>query len=152
MSATKLLAFGTAAFVAGIAGALSSYRFGTVNPEYFGGLQSLTFFAFAYLGGISGVSGAVAAGFLVPGGVMFTMLDSVFGIPGEFAPILGGLGLILTAILNPEGIAGGFRCHDEQMRSKRRDAAATNRRAGRRHLAAASARRSCHDAAHAPTR
>lgn len=120
VSATKLLAFGTAAFVAGIAGALSSYRFGTVNPEYFGGLQSLTFFAFAYLGGISGVSGAVAAGFLVPGGVMFTILDSVFGIPGEFAPILGGLGLILTAILNPEGIAGGFRVSIEQMRSKRR--------------------------------
>ena len=120
VSATKLLAFGTAAFVAGIAGALSSYRFGTVNPEYFGGLQSLTFFAFAYLGGISGVSGAVAAGFLVPGGVMFTILDSVFGIPGEFAPILGGIGLILTAILNPEGIAGGFRVSIEQMRSKRR--------------------------------
>ena len=125
VSATKLLAFGTAAFVAGIAGALSSYRFGTVNPEYFGGLQSLTFFAFAYLGGISGVSGAVAAGFLVPGGVMFTILDSVFGIPGEFAPILGGLGLILTAILNPEGIAGGFR------RRHRADAVQTPRRARR---------------------
>ena len=121
VSATKLLAFGTAAFVAGIAGALSSYRFGTVNPEYFGGLQSLTFFAFAYLGGISGVSGAVAAGFLVPGGVVFTILDSVFGVPGEFAPILGGLGLIFTAIRNPEGIAGGFRVSYEQMRSKRRD-------------------------------
>jgi len=44
----------------------------------------------------------------------------VFGIPGEFAPILGGIGLILTAILNPEGIAGGFRVSIEQMRSKRR--------------------------------
>ena len=83
VSATKLLAFGTAAFVAGIAGALSSYRFGTVNPEYFGGLQSLTFFAFAYLGGISGVSGAVAAGFLVPGGIMFTLLDSVSASPAS---------------------------------------------------------------------
>jgi branched-chain amino acid transport system permease protein len=120
VSATKLLAFGTAAFVAGIAGALSSYRFGTVNPEYFGGLQSLTFFAFAYLGGISGVSGAVAAGFLVPGGVAFTILDSVFGVPGEFAPILGGIGLIFTAIQNPEGIAGGFRLAREQATTKRR--------------------------------
>jgi branched-chain amino acid transport system permease protein len=120
VSATKLLAFGTAAFVAGIAGALSSYRFGTVNPEYFGGLQSLTFFAFAYLGGISGVSGAVAAGFLVPGGIMFTMLDSVFGVPGEFAPILGGIGLILTAILNPEGIAGGLRLTMQRWGAARR--------------------------------
>ena len=131
VSATKLLAFGTAAFVAGIAGALSSYRFGTVNPEYFGGLQSLTFFAFAYLGGISGVSGAIAAGFLVPGGVMFTMLDSVFGVPGEFAPILGGLGLIFTAILNPEGIAGGFRVSTNRCGPERRDARRTNRRRSR---------------------
>jgi branched-chain amino acid transport system permease protein len=119
VSATKLLAFGTAAFVAGVAGTLSSYRFGNVNPEYFGGLQSLTFFAFAYLGGIAGVSGAIAAGFLVPGGIMFTMLNNVFGVPPEFAPILGGLGLILTAILNPEGIAGGFRLGLEQMRRRR---------------------------------
>ena len=120
VASTKLLAFGIAAFVAGIAGALSSYRFGSVNAEYFGGLQSLTFFAFAYLGGISGVSGAVAAGFLVPGGAVFVLLDSLFGIPPEFAPILGGLGLILTAILNPEGIAGGLRLTREQALEKRR--------------------------------
>jgi branched-chain amino acid transport system permease protein len=124
VSATKILAFGTAAFVAGIAGALSSYRFGNVNPEYFGGLASLSFFAFAYLGGIAGVSGAIAGGFLVPGGIMFTMLNSVFGVPPEFAPILGGLGLILTAILNPEGIAGGFRIARENAMMKRRMRAA----------------------------
>ena len=61
----------------------------------------------------------VAAGFLVPGGIMFTMLDSVFGIPGEFAPILGGIGLILTAILNPEGIAGGFRLTTGRLLARR---------------------------------
>jgi branched-chain amino acid transport system permease protein len=108
VASTKLLAFGIAAFIAGIAGALSSYRFGTVSPEYFGELQSLTFFAFAYLGGISGVSGAVAAGFLVPGGIAFTVMDTVFGVPAEFAPLLGGLGLIAAAVLNPQGIAGSI--------------------------------------------
>ena len=144
VSATKLLAFGTAAFVAGIAGALSSYRFGTVNPEYFGGLQSLTFFAFAYLGGISGVSGAVAAGFLVPGGIMFTMLDSVFGIPGEFAPILGGIGLILTAILNPEGIAGGFRLATNRCAPNAETGTRRSQHGGRRRSRVGTvARRSC---------
>ena len=37
------------------------------------------------------------------------ILETVFKVPSEFTLILGGLGLITTAILNPEGIAGGLR-------------------------------------------
>jgi branched-chain amino acid transport system permease protein len=58
---TKLLAFGIAAFVAGVGGALSGYRFGAVTPTFFGSIASITFLAFAYLGGISNVTGAVSA-------------------------------------------------------------------------------------------
>jgi branched-chain amino acid transport system permease protein len=105
---TKLTAFALAAFIAGIAGALVGYRLGGVNQLYFGGTQSLTVFAFAYLGGIACISGAVSAGALVPGGVIFTILQTVFKVPPEFTLILGGVAVIATAILNPEGVAGGF--------------------------------------------
>ena len=40
--------------------------------------------------------------------------------PTEFTLILGSLAVIVTAVLNPEGIAGGFRLTVEQLRSKRR--------------------------------
>ena len=40
---------------------------------------------------------------------MFTFLQQTLGVPAEFTLMLGGLGLILSAILNPEGIAGGLR-------------------------------------------
>ena len=43
-------------------------------PTSFDYSQSLMFFAFAYLGGIASVSGAVAGGFLVAGGLVFTFL------------------------------------------------------------------------------
>jgi branched-chain amino acid transport system permease protein len=117
---TKLMAFALAAFIAGLGGALSGYRFGSVTQQYFGGVQSLVFLAFAYLGGIACVSGAVSAGFLVANGVVFTILAEVFGVPPEFTLILGGLGLITTAIANPEGVAGGIRQFAELFRMKRR--------------------------------
>ena len=80
VAGTKLLAFAIAAFIAGIGGALSGYRFGAVSPVFFGSLASLLFLAFAYLGGISSVTGAVVGGCLVAGGVAFTALDEWFGV------------------------------------------------------------------------
>lgn len=118
VASTKITAFGVSSFIAGLAGALSAYRFGNVTQEYFGNVQSLTFFAFAYLGGIASVSGAVAAGLIMANGVMFTIMQTWFHVPVDFTLILGGLGLILTAILNPEGIAGGYlsRIRERQAR------------------------------------
>ena len=111
VSATKLLAFGTSAFIAGIGGAVIAYRSGNATPDKFDYTQSLVIFAFAYLGGISSVGGAIAGGFLVAGGLVFTFLQQSLGVPPEFTLLLGGLGLIITAIQNPEGVAGRLR-HD----------------------------------------
>jgi branched-chain amino acid transport system permease protein len=107
--ATKMLSFGVAAFVAGIAGALSGYRFGSVSPDYFGVIASLTFLAFAYMGGISSVTGAVIGGFLVTNGLMFTALQEWFGLSPNYSALVGGLGLVVTIVVNPDGIAGASR-------------------------------------------
>jgi branched-chain amino acid transport system permease protein len=109
VAGTKLLAFGLAAFVAGLGGALSGYRFGSVTPTTFGSLASLTFLAFAYLGGISSVTGAVLGGFIVTGGIVVTALQHWFHVDPKYTLLLGGLGLIIAAIRNPEGIAGTLR-------------------------------------------
>jgi branched-chain amino acid transport system permease protein len=109
VSATKLLAFAISAFIAGIGGAVIAYRSGNATPDKFDYTQSLVIFAFAYLGGISSVGGAIAGGFLVAGGLVFTFLQQSLGVPPEFTLLLGGLGLVITAIQNPEGIAGRLR-------------------------------------------
>jgi branched-chain amino acid transport system permease protein len=109
VSGMKVLAFAVSAFIAGVGGAVSAYRFGSVTPDKFNYVQSLTFFAFAYIGGIASVYGAISGGFLVAGGLVFTFLANVLGVPPEFTLILGGLGLIIASIQNPEGIAGAAR-------------------------------------------
>jgi branched-chain amino acid transport system permease protein len=109
LAGTKMLAFAMSAVIAGIAGVLSAYRFGSVTPEYFGTFASLSLLAFAYLGGITSVTGAVIGGFLVTGGVAATALDQWFGISPEYTILFGGFGLIATAVLHPGGLASFYR-------------------------------------------
>jgi branched-chain amino acid transport system permease protein len=106
---TKVLAFGLAAFIAGIGGALSGYRFGSVTSQYFGAFASLSFLTFAYLGGIASVSGAVIAGLLAPNGIGFNFMENILHLDQRYAIMIGGIGLIITAVQNPEGLAGASR-------------------------------------------
>jgi branched-chain amino acid transport system permease protein len=109
VSGTKMLAFATSAFIAGIGGAVFAYQSGNATPDKFSYSQSLFILAVAYLGGIASVTGAIAGGTLVASGLFFTFLDSTLGVSADFTLMLAGLGLIVSAILNPEGIAGGIR-------------------------------------------
>ncbi len=109
VAGTKVLAFALAAFIAGLGGALSGYRFGSVTPQYFGAFASLTFLAFAYLGGIATVSGAIMAGLIIPNGINFNFLENILHIDPGYATLIGGIGLIFTSIQNPEGLAGAPR-------------------------------------------
>ncbi|NCZ71173.1 MAG: hypothetical protein EBY80_13635, partial [Actinobacteria bacterium] len=69
---------------------------------------------FAYLGGIASVSGAVLAGIVAPNGLNFNFLENILHIDQGYATLIGGIGLILTAVRNPEGIAGTPRLVAEQ--------------------------------------
>ena len=64
----KFAAFALSSFIAGTAGWMYAYNFGSVNAARFGILIALAFVAFAYIGGITMVSGAVIAGLVVDGG------------------------------------------------------------------------------------
>lgn len=115
----KLAAFAISAFIAGIAGTLIGYRFGAVSDVSFGVVASLTALAVAYLGGITSVSGAVTSGIVATAGVAFFATSEVFDAFGAWEVYVGGVLLILTAILNPEGIAGGIRTSVAAARAKK---------------------------------
>jgi ABC-type branched-subunit amino acid transport system permease subunit len=104
--AVKLAAFGIAAFIAGIAGALYAYNFGSVTAGRFGIVTALAFVAFAYLGGITTVSGALVGGMLVTEGVAIHAVNRWFGVPVDYQLLIAGLALIVTIVVNPMGIAG----------------------------------------------
>jgi branched-chain amino acid transport system permease protein len=118
---TKLAGFGIAAFIAGMAGALYAYNFGSVSSGRFGALTALGLIAFAYFGGITMVSGAVIAGIGATEGLLPHAFDKWFGLSGTWALLIGGFALIITLLVNPEGIAG--TAYKKKQQKLRRQAA-----------------------------
>ncbi len=114
---TKIQVFAVSSFIAGLAGCMIAYRFGSVSDASFGTIASLTALAVAYLGGITCVSGAVTAGVTAASGVAFYGISQATGSLGQWETLIGGVALILTAILNPEGIAGGIRAKAAEARA-----------------------------------
>jgi ABC-type branched-subunit amino acid transport system ATPase component/ABC-type branched-subunit amino acid transport system permease subunit len=125
VSSAKLLAFASSSFIAGVGGALMGYSRGQLSADSFGIFVGVSFLAFAYLGGISSVSGALVAGTFIPLGINHQLLTNVIGsrVPAfdTYYFIIGGLGLILAATTNPDGLAGA---------SHRRRRSLTNRNVG----------------------
>jgi len=102
----KLAAFGIAAFIAGLAGVLYAYNFGSVSADRFDAVTALSLIAFAYAGGITLISGAVFAGLLSAQALIPYALDKWFGLNGNWFLLVGGVLLIFTLQQNPEGVAG----------------------------------------------
>jgi ABC-type branched-subunit amino acid transport system permease subunit len=117
VAATKLMAFGLSAFIAGLGGTLIAYQRTNLSAASFGIFTSLTFLAIAYLGGITTVQGSMWGGLLATGGLGFYALDRAFGL-GPYQTLIAGLGLILTAVLNQEGIAGAMQQTRRQIASR----------------------------------
>lgn len=118
----KLTAFVIASAIAGIAGSLEAYSLGSVSAGDFGIVSALAFVAFAYLGGITTVTGAVVGGLLVTQGLAIQTGNTLFGIPVAYQNLIAGLALLQTIMFNPEGIAGtvagALRRRRGQLRSR----------------------------------
>lgn len=112
----KIVAFGLSSFIAGTAGWMYAYNFGSVSSDRFGILTGLAFVAFAYIGGITMVSGALIGGFVVTQGISEHFVNSTFGISGTWTLLVGGLVLIINMVVWPEGIAGSAYIKREQRR------------------------------------
>jgi branched-chain amino acid transport system permease protein len=119
----KLAAFGISSFIAGIAGALYGYNFSSVTVTRFSALTALSLIAFAYVGGVTMVSGALFAGLISVEALFPYALEKWFGIAGNWALLFAGLALIVTLIQNPDGVAGATY-RKRQLRRKARAARA----------------------------
>ncbi|MGH2930347.1 MAG: ATP-binding cassette domain-containing protein, partial [Solirubrobacteraceae bacterium] len=102
----KLYAFGISALIAGVAGVLYAYNFGSVSADRFDAVTALTLIAFAYVGGITFISGAVFAGLISAQALLPYALDKWFGLNGNWFLLFGGVILIFTLLQNPSGVAG----------------------------------------------
>jgi branched-chain amino acid transport system permease protein len=125
----KLYAFGIAAFIAGVAGVLYAYNFGSVSADRFDAVTALSLIAFAYVGGITLISGAVFAGLISAQALIPYALDKWFGLNGNWFLLFGGVILIFTLLQNPTGVAGDiYRRTHKKPRVSAPDAPASRER------------------------
>jgi branched-subunit amino acid ABC-type transport system permease component len=101
----KLTAFAVSSMIAGLGGGLYAYNFGSVTAAQFGIVMALGFIAFAYLGGITTVSGALIGGLFVTEGLGFHAVVKWTGMPNSWELMFGGLALIITVVTHPDGVA-----------------------------------------------
>jgi len=106
VAAVKLAAFGISAALAGLGGALTAYKLSTYAGASFGIFVSLGVLAFAYLGGISTVGGAITAGTLFAEGIGIIATNEWFIDVGSYTAYVAGFFLVATAVYNNEGIDG----------------------------------------------
>ncbi len=110
VTATKVLVFAVSSFLAGLAGCLLAYSRGQVSVGSFTALIGVALLAYAYLGGITSVAGAALAGALAPLGIGYVILSDLLGENmNRYYLLISGLGLVVTSVLNPIGIAGQLR-------------------------------------------
>ena len=87
-------------------GALYAYSFQVADSSNFSVTVALSFVAFAYLGGITTVSGAIIGGLLSTEALIAYLGQRALGLSANTMLVLAGLLLILTVVQNPDGIAG----------------------------------------------
>ncbi len=116
----KLFGFGLSAFLAGLGGCMIGYAQGSVSATSYTVLVGVTWLVFAYLGGISSISGALVAGTFAPLGITFVIVDRWIGASNGTYQLIAAIGLILTTIFNPEGIAGAVHERLEALRARRK--------------------------------
>jgi branched-chain amino acid transport system permease protein len=105
----KLAAFGLSSFLAGIAGAMASYNYGSVSANRFTALTGLGVIAFAYIGGITMVSGAIIAALISTEALVPHFWERFLGLSGTWALFVGGIFLIFNLVFYPEGVSGALR-------------------------------------------
>jgi branched-chain amino acid transport system permease protein len=101
LTAWKLTAFGLSAAIAGLAGALSAVRIGSVSAPSYDFLHSIALAAIAIVMGAGSVGSAAAGGlFLVFGRYILQQAS----ISPQYFNLIVGAGLVLQLVLTPQGL------------------------------------------------
>jgi branched-chain amino acid transport system permease protein len=113
---TKLIAFVTANFFAGLAGGLYASIIGAVSPSVASYALTFNFLIFLILGGMATLSGSVIGAFAIP--IIMELLQGV----GHFRMLIFGTLLVVTIIYFPRGFVGAIRQLNQKIAARRQKA------------------------------
>ncbi len=108
----KLLAFGLGAGIAGFAGCVFAAKQGTISPDSFDFILSVTVLAMIVLGGLGSIRGAILGAFVV------TLLPEMLRGFQMYRMLLFGFALILMMLFRPQGLMGDIKHREELRKSK----------------------------------
>ena len=118
----KLAAFAISSVLAGVAGVLFAYDFGTVSSSMFDVMTALSVVASVYVLGVTVVQGAVLGGFGMAGAVVPLVLQK-WVLPqdriGLYMQLLIGVGLLLQLRFYPDGVLISQATKRERRRDER---------------------------------
>ncbi|MCI8550499.1 MAG: branched-chain amino acid ABC transporter permease [Lachnospiraceae bacterium] len=98
----KVMVFGVAASLAGLAGAFYAHYIGFIDPSNFTFDQSTIIISMTIMGGLGNPMGSVL------GAVSLTVLPEILRPLMDVRQIVYGVMLIIMMIVRPQGILGGF--------------------------------------------
>ena len=114
----KLAAFGIASGLAGLGGVLYGFQFHDIDFTAFSPVATINATAFATIGGVGHVSGAiVGAGF--EGGTVGGWILDQFGNLAGWLNIIGGLSVLLVLCTDQDGIAAAWSVRRARRRARR---------------------------------
>ncbi len=97
----KTIAFGTSAFIAGIAGSLYAHLLVYIHPDVFSYAKSSDFLVYLYAGGVGSISGSML------GALVLTVLPEILRFLGNWRLVIYGLLLLIIILFRPTGMFGG---------------------------------------------
>jgi len=101
----KLYAFGVASAIAGVGGVLLAFQSSVITYERFNVFESINVVAFAVIGGVGFVLGAVFSAPNAIGGIGTRILEDLLSL-GTWDAIVGGVMLLLIIVTHQDGLAG----------------------------------------------
>jgi branched-subunit amino acid ABC-type transport system permease component len=108
VAAVKLIAFAVSAFLAGLSGSFLAYlNYGGFSSSSFDAFLSLALIASVFASGITSIAGAVLAAMIFAGGIWAVLLQRYIPV-GDWYGVFAGLGLVVSAITMPDGVAARF--------------------------------------------
>lgn len=88
----------TSAAISGFAGGVSAHSLGTISPDGFSFVASVTVLSFVALGGVTSPLGSVL------GAIALTVLPELFSGFSEYRSMATGLSIVLVVLLLPSGV------------------------------------------------
>lgn len=101
----KLYAFVLAAVIAAVGGVLLAFSNTRVVYDDYTVLASVNLVAWTVVGGVGYVIGPLFASFFAPGGIGTAITDLLGEGVESYLPLIGGLGLVLVLVQQPDGLA-----------------------------------------------